>query len=887
MKKILHLILSHLALCLALSAQSLTVSTTKEADSVERIAAAYLVSSLQKLYPGLRASLADGGGDFNVKLKLDKSLSPEEFCIKSSGNSALVSGGDSRGIASGIYRMLAKLGVSYNLDGDVILPKRESFSFALWNCRARPIFEERAVLNWHNFLTGCSAWELPKWKTYIEQVNKMGYNMLTVHSYGQYPTLVFSYKGVKKDYEFIPATNRRGGWAVQSINDVRKMHGGEVFDQSREYFGISDSQLPLQEQVAAAEKMLLDIFDIAKARGMYICFAFDADTPFSIQQKQVNANNTVNLQGFLKDNKTINVYPDPSSYNGYMFFKSMMRHILTKYPQVTHLMACSRRQGNGPSLWTMLGDIELSRLPKSWQDEFKRALPKIKALKKCYMKPERAYSYLIFAKALDAMRRATVELGRADIKWSYSCWQLDSMPIADIFMPKDVTFSHMDWCTKELAYGDDEYLKAVSKNRKVVPYFWPHHDDYALIVRPFTPNPELLDRLIKNGGDGFGVLHWLTHPNDIWFKYYADAIWNGGKGEKLEDAVRDFVLKNFGEGQCDEICDYLADFLRSAPQFGRETGDWFLGGVGGDERLDSHSKISATSKLMEDSARRIKKLEAIDLSKLTPAQKNEIFYFKHIENFVQKFAKDQSHYRAMEKFFAEKKREEAVAEIAKSTPIDTVKEYAKAVGFNKNEGELGVLVSLNTRWLPYHLSKKQECGLEPAKYNFTHTYHGYAQFPGSRSMFMTSDNSMYIACGEAELNYPISDAPKKARSAEGVCKAAEEIASSGIMLESEGSEAEFRLQSLTRGAYHSGAYELEFFAVNYGEDDAELEISNAGKALGTPAAKCDSGLFKSAKIQSLKVKAKLERANPFDLRLKLKKGQKLFIAGLHITKIGD
>jgi hypothetical protein len=54
------------------------------------------------------------------------------------------------------------------------------------------------VFNWHDFLSGCSTWNLPEWKAWTLQSQKQGYNAVMVHAYGNNPMVSFTFHGKTK-----------------------------------------------------------------------------------------------------------------------------------------------------------------------------------------------------------------------------------------------------------------------------------------------------------------------------------------------------------------------------------------------------------------------------------------------------------------------------------------------------------------------------------------------------------------------------------------------------------------------------------------------------------------------------------------------------------------
>jgi hypothetical protein len=59
-----------------------------------------------------------------------------------------------------------------------------------------PLVNDRLVFNWHNFLSGCSAWNLADWNRWTDDSHKLGYNAIMVHAYGNNPMAGFSFQRI-------------------------------------------------------------------------------------------------------------------------------------------------------------------------------------------------------------------------------------------------------------------------------------------------------------------------------------------------------------------------------------------------------------------------------------------------------------------------------------------------------------------------------------------------------------------------------------------------------------------------------------------------------------------------------------------------------------------
>ena len=74
-------------------------------------------------------------------------------------------------------------------------PRSAPFVFEDWDVSDYPLVPTRLVFNWHNFLSGCSTWDLEQWRLWIAQSQKMGYNAVMVHAYGNNPMAGFRFRG--------------------------------------------------------------------------------------------------------------------------------------------------------------------------------------------------------------------------------------------------------------------------------------------------------------------------------------------------------------------------------------------------------------------------------------------------------------------------------------------------------------------------------------------------------------------------------------------------------------------------------------------------------------------------------------------------------------------
>ena len=187
-----------------------------------------------------------------------------------------------------------------------------------------------------------------------------------------------------------------------------------------------------------------------------------------------------------------------------------------------------------------------------------------------------APSMFAISKIVEAFRKALDELGKDHVELALGSWNYAWLRAADAFVPSEVMF--LPWITTS-GLGTDEVqtaIQAVSKNRKVVPIVWAHHDDRAFVGRPYTPFATFTSLLAQIGSAGFGIIHWTTRPLDLYFKSLADQVWDQTRDQPLEVTCEQMAARTFGETARELGKQYLIRWITDAPMFGRETTDRFL-----------------------------------------------------------------------------------------------------------------------------------------------------------------------------------------------------------------------------------------------------------------------------------------------------------------------
>ena len=345
-----------------------------------------LVGTL-KSNPGLRQYLGDNSPD-----------KPESFVVTHSEDVAVVAGADPRGTLYGVYALLEKLGCGFYLSYDALpSPRIGRVSFAGWEMSDAPLVADRVVLNWHNFLSSASTWELEDWQRYIDQCVKMRFNTLMVHAYGNNPIFTFRFNGQEKPVGYLATTREGRDWGTQHVNDIRRLVGGEIF--SAPVFGASVALVPEADRVSAAQALMQKVFRYARSRGMHITFALDVDTDSANPQNIIQT-----LPETARFGESLRL-PNPDTPEGYAYFKAQVSQLLDLYPEIDRLTAWFRGYG------TPWCDAKVEEFPAAWQAEYEAALERNTDVKNSKMAP----SVFTISRIVRAFGKALVEVGRDDV----------------------------------------------------------------------------------------------------------------------------------------------------------------------------------------------------------------------------------------------------------------------------------------------------------------------------------------------------------------------------------------------------------------------------------------------------------------------------------------
>src|ERR1035437_10043518 len=119
----------------------------------------------------------------SIALRVDASLEPQEYRLKTRGDTLAISGGSAVAVLYGAYDFVERLGVRFYLHGDVIPDGRIPFVLPNLDETHKPLFALRGVNPWGSHPFGFDAWGTDDYKAVFTQLAKLRMNFLGIHCY--------------------------------------------------------------------------------------------------------------------------------------------------------------------------------------------------------------------------------------------------------------------------------------------------------------------------------------------------------------------------------------------------------------------------------------------------------------------------------------------------------------------------------------------------------------------------------------------------------------------------------------------------------------------------------------------------------------------------------
>jgi len=747
-------------------------------------------------------------------------------------------GSDVQGTWHGVYRLLDRLGWGFYLSFDTSpAVQSDEFSFDGWHLADRPLAPVRMVFNWHNFLSGCSTWNVEHWQKWIAQSQKMGYNAVMVHAYGNNPMAGFQFQGLQKPVGYLSSTRVGRDWSTNHVNDVRRLWGGEVFDSS--VFGpdaaIEGSD---RERTEAAQRLMSETFAFAERRDVDVYFAVDVDTTTANPQEMIESlpeharfEIDVPALAWMGQEAGKAWLANPETAEGFSFYKAQVKHLLGVYPQIDCLVVWHRRGG------TPWMGFKPESMPKQWQEEYEEEVTKTPGAEKLW----HSHHFFAQAKIVRAFQKAVKELGRDDVKIAFGSWDFQFLPAADRFLPEGVALIPLDWMVLRDASAFDTTerrasVAQVAAHRPVIPIAWAHHDDGNYAGRPYTPYSNFYDRLteMECRAAGYGIIHWTTKPLDLYFKSLVDQVWAESKNLPLKATCRRMARHLVGPGQSEVFAAYLEAWVTTMPKIGRETTDFFI-----DHELKDLAGVEAGGR------KRLEMLNAVVRSQLGPSGCEWLDYFAGLEKYVLDIYHTEDTFNRAKKQYAVGDLGAARLTMAECRPEDVIEHFAKfSQRGGLTRGEQGLVVSMNTRWLPHYVRFRQQLGIEPVRYNFAPTSHDLlAQMRGVFTFHFGPDRCVWQCFGTEETGAEVFTRPADARvhRPANMPAAYEEICRNGVESDKpitltiqpildRGGRSRLKPVPLPAGKYQLTLLMIEPFATAAGQRIFDVTVTPSGQA---------------------------------------------------------
>ena len=158
--------------------------------------------------------LFDDIPDNQVKSQVELQNAEEGFCsIYLEGKGLLLTSKSSRGLLYCVYSLLEELGVGFYSHGDILPLEKQVADFSGVGFKSEPEFSIRGLLNWPDFVSGCTAWGYEEFKNYFDQMVKMKMNFFGIHCYSAEPYLSYEYQGISYN-AYLDTTMTDRWWMV-------------------------------------------------------------------------------------------------------------------------------------------------------------------------------------------------------------------------------------------------------------------------------------------------------------------------------------------------------------------------------------------------------------------------------------------------------------------------------------------------------------------------------------------------------------------------------------------------------------------------------------------------------------------------------------------------
>lgn len=713
---------------LTLKAEQIAIIQSASINPIEQTAASELAHFLTKLYPEAQFSILEDVPESGKYILLGTENSQpllrqyvEASALEAEGsyvvsNSAngkvgIIAGNHPRAVIDGVYALLERMGYAFYLEYNIEPePTQVDFSFTDWQLSDTPLVQERFVLNWHNFLSGITGWDIEHYKKWIRQTSRMGHNGIMLHFYGNNPAFQFNHNGQTKEVGFMGATHKGPEWGVPLLNDVRRLPGAEFLEHP--VFSSKVALVADEQRAQAATNLIQEAFAYAEDFGMKIHLAVDMDHYSCNPQKIIQ---TLPKEARFKNGTLAR----PDHPEGYAYYTTQVKTLLDTYPQLDTLIVWSRGE------WTDWMTIQYKDLPQDWQNEYdalKEAHPDLTTYNKLY-NSDKGPAHFAYTKVTQAFVSIVRDLGLEDVKIGYGGWWgrtgVDLWKLHNLAEAPNVSLWVKDYNRDFRRPEIRKVYKEISKSRAIYPIDWAHHDDGKFVGRPFQPHENFSDMLVDTKVYGYGIVHWMSWPLDIFFKNLMHQAWSNSRNESYKETSYIAAEHFFGKTYREPMGAYIFNWWNQAPSFGYSTSANYM-----NYRFEKNGPIipnilKNADEHLSPTQERIAQLEQIDSSAMSSQAKAFYNYFLLNEQFIAAIAESSIKLTQAKEHIQAGAIDEARAVMQTSPHTQAVITYAKAAkALGPSRGEAGHLIRIASVWLYSYDYVCAQLGLQPIGYNF-------------------------------------------------------------------------------------------------------------------------------------------------------------------------
>lgn len=218
--------------------------------------------------------------------------SDQGYALKTIGKTIYVAGHTDQGVLYGLYELLERYGVYYQISGER-LPDKSAFTVKNLDICVSPIFKYRGLLPWDNFLCGMSGYNFSDYKDLVDRAARMKLNMIQFHFYSGMAFFTEEWKGkpIAPTCIGMPVDVFRPKGTVGAA----AFKGDGIFGSKPYVDHIGNPR----KQAEAVQSMMRKVIDYSHTRGFTTCVGFELMSPaygdFTLTDKPSDGNGGMNL----------------------------------------------------------------------------------------------------------------------------------------------------------------------------------------------------------------------------------------------------------------------------------------------------------------------------------------------------------------------------------------------------------------------------------------------------------------------------------------------------------------------------------------------------------------------------------------------------------------